>query len=293
MAIFFAMPGNEELASELAELTCGEVGRLQVRRFPDGESYVRVESDVKHGEVFVVCTLARPDPQFLPLAYTAKALRQAGAKRVNLIAPYLAYMRQDRIFHPGELLTSRAFAELLQQQFDWLVTVDPHLHRHASLDQVYDIPTTVIHACPLFAHWIAIHVKNPIVVGPDDESAQWVEAIAREAGAPWTAFTKQRRGDHHVRMTAPDLSEFRGQTPVLVDDIVSSGVTMRRAIDNLRRQDFGASYCLAVHALCSAATAAHISNCTAAFVTSNSVPNKYARLNVAPIIAESLVAATT
>jgi len=279
------MPGNENLAGELAELTCGNVGRLRVRRFPDGESYIRVESDVKHRDVSVVCTLARPDPQFLPLAYAAEALRQSGAKRVNLIAPYLAYMRQDRIFHPGEVQASRAFAELLQQHFDWLVTVDPHLHRHANLDEVYDIPTTVVHAGPLFAQWIVTHVKSAVVVGPDDESTQWVEEIAREADVPWTVFAKERRGDRQVRMTAPDLSKFRGRTPVLVDDIVSSGVTVRRAIAILRQQDFKTPYCLAVHALCSAATASHISNCTAGFVTSNSVPNRNARLNVAPIIA--------
>ncbi len=291
MAIFFPMPGNEQLARDLASLTAGEVGQLELRQFPDGETYVCIQSDVKLKDVFVVCTLAKPDSQFVPLAFTAAAIAELGATSVKLIAPYLAYMRQDRIFHAGEALTSRLFAELLQQHFDGLITVDPHLHRYASLDEVYDIPTTVVHSAPLFANWIATHVDEPVVIGPDAESAQWVEAIAGEAGAPWTVFKKERRGDRNVRMGAPLLHDYRGRTPVLVDDIVSSGVTMKQAVRILSAEDFAPAYCLAVHALCSARTSLHLTDELAAFLTSNTVPNSNAVFDVAPLIARSLVSA--
>jgi ribose-phosphate pyrophosphokinase len=187
---------------------------LELRHFPDGETYVRITADVRREDIFIVCTLARPDVQFLPLAFTAATVRGLGAARVQLVAPYLAYMRQDRIFLPGEALTSRLFAELLQKHFDGLITVDPHLHRHASLDEVYDIATTVIHAAPLLASWISEHVENPVVIGPDEESAQWVEAIARDVGAVWAVFKKERRGDRDVRIAAPRLKSFRSCTPV-------------------------------------------------------------------------------
>ena len=285
------MPGNEQLANDLAGLTSGEVGKLELKHFPDGETYVRILSDVKGADVFVVCTLAHPDPQFLSLAFTAKELPFRGARRVQLIAPYLAYMRQDRIFHPGEALTSRLFAELLQQSFDRLITVDPHLHRHHNLDEVYDIPSTVVHAGSLLARWITMHVDQPVVIGPDSESAQWVETIASAAGAPWTVFQKERRGDRNVRVRASDLREFRGRVPVVVDDIVSSGVTMRRAIRILREHEFDAPHCLAIHALCTLGTARRIRDSSAGFLTSNSVPNPDSAFDVAPLIASALVEA--
>ena len=223
------MPGNEQLARDLASLTAGEVGQLELRQFPDGETYV-IQSDVKFKDVFVVCTLAKPNSQFVPLAFTAAAIAELGATSVKLIAPYLAYMRQDRIFHAGEALTSRLFAELLQQHFDGLITVDPHLHRYASLDEVYDIPTTVVHSAPLFANWIATHVDEPVVVGPDVGECPVGRGDCWRGRRSLTVFKKERRGDRNVRMGAPLLHGYRGRTPVLVDDIVSSGVTMKQAV---------------------------------------------------------------
>jgi ribose-phosphate pyrophosphokinase len=284
------MTRNEQLARDLASLTAGELGDIELRKFPDGESYVRILSDVKHRDVFLVCTLARPDAKVLQLVFTAETARSLGAASVKLIAPYLGYMRQDRIFHPGEALTSRTFAELIGRYFDALVTVDPHLHRHATLDELYDIPSTVLHAAPLLAQWIETHVDNPLIIGPDIESSQWVEHIALDAGAPWIAFRKSRRGDRKVRMTAPDLRKYMGCTPVIVDDIVSSGVTIRQALRLLRDQQFHSAYCLAVHALCTAATARRISDGSRGFFTSNTVASPDARFDVAPIIADALIA---
>lgn len=289
MPIFFPMTGNEALASDLASLTAGEVGQIQLRHFPDGETYVRILSDVKGRDAFLVCTLARPDPKFLQLAFTASTVRGLGAATVKLIAPYLAYMRQDRIFHPGEALTSRAFAELISRHFDGLVTVDPHLHRRLSLDEVYDINSTVVHAAPLFARWIETHVEAPFVIGPDRESEQWVEGIARDAGAPWTVFEKERRGDRKVHLHSPNLHHFRDRTPVLVDDILSSGATMLQAIRLLREENFECPYCLAVHSLCSAATARRIRDNSAGFLTSNTIANPDWAFDVAPLIADALV----
>jgi ribose-phosphate pyrophosphokinase len=291
VAIFFPLPGNAKLATDLADLTAGEVGKLELRHFPDGETYLRVLTNVQGGTAFVVCTLARPDPQFVALAFLARQLRECGAERVELIAPYLPYLRQDRIFHRGEALTSRLFAELLQQHFDRLLTVDPHLHRFASLDEIYDVPAVAIHSAPLLAGWVKDHVEEPLIIGPDAESAQWVEAIARQAGAAWTVFNKVRRGDRKIRMHAPSLAGLRDKTPVLVDDILSSGVTMRQAIRCVREQGLKAPSCLVIHSVCSPTTARSIRDNAAAFATSNTVPNPDAAVDVAPLIAAELIAA--
>lgn len=128
------------MAKGLAEHSPGEVVNLQCRSFPDGETYLRFESPVEGRRVAIVCTLDRPDGKFLPLAYAARTATELGAESVGLVAPYLAYMRQDRRFQAGEALTSDIFASLISREFDWLVTVEPHLHRRKSLSEIYGIP---------------------------------------------------------------------------------------------------------------------------------------------------------
>ncbi|WP_164119514.1 ribose-phosphate pyrophosphokinase-like domain-containing protein, partial [Stenotrophomonas maltophilia] len=85
--------------------------------------------------------LAQPNEKILPLIFAAATARELGAARVGLVAPYLAYMRQDRRFNPGEAVTSRQMAHLVSGAFDWMVTVDPHLHRYSDLSEIYSIPT--------------------------------------------------------------------------------------------------------------------------------------------------------
>lgn len=287
MTKFFGMPGNEELAEGLAVLTGLQVGRLEARRFPDGESYVRV-----HGETpetaFLVCTLFRPDEQFLPLIYACRALRDCGAKKVSLIAPYLAYLRQDRQFSDGEAVSSRIFANLVSREFDGLITVDPHLHRYRSLSEVYGIPSTIVHTAGAIGAWVRDHVTAPVVFGPDQESAQWVEEVALQAACPWEVFRKERHGDRNVRLTPPKLDSFGNSTPVLIDDIISSGATIVGAAKVLLDAGLRPGFCIAVHALFEERTAKELASVFEAVLTTDSVPNVFSRFHVAPLIASHL-----
>ena len=245
--VLLALPGNEATAQALAGPLEAEVGRLLVRRFPDGESYVRIESPVRDAEVMLVGTLHEPDDKLLPLYFAASTARDLGARRVGLVAPYLAYMRQDRRFHEGEGVTSEYFARLLSSAVDWLVTVDPHLHRHHALAEIYDVPTRVVHAAPAMAEWIREEVTRPVLVGPDEESAQWVSEVAAAVGAPFVVLRKVRRGDRDVEISLPDMAGFRQHTPVLVDDIISTAHTMIEAVRALLQAGLVAPICVGVH----------------------------------------------
>lgn len=249
MRILLPLPGNERFADRLARAGGGAVGALRTRQFPDGESYVRVEADVAGRIVDLVCALARPDVAFLRLAFAADALRELGATQVNLIAPYLGYLRQDTRFLPGEAVTSRTFARLLGGLVDRIVTVDPHLHRYPSLESLYTIPCRALHAAPLLAGWIKAQVAAPLIVGPDIESQQWAADVAQRVGAPYVVLAKQRLGDREVRMELPDLTPHRGRRPVLIDDIAASGRTLVAAADALKRQGFLPPVCVVVHAV--------------------------------------------
>jgi ribose-phosphate pyrophosphokinase len=241
------LPGNEDLAAALARRLGWPLLALETREFPDGETYLRVESPCEGLRVALVCTLDRPDRKLLPLLFAADLLRDLGAVRVGLAAPYLAYLRQDRRFRDGEALTSKSFATLLSSRFDWLVTLDPHLHRYRSLDEIYTIPSCSVSAAPALADWISAQVPQPLLVGPDAESEQWVSEVARRCGAPWIVARKTRRGDREVEIALPSVSAHRERTPVVLDDIVSSGRTLAECVRALRAACLAAPVCVAVH----------------------------------------------
>lgn len=282
------LPGNEALASRIASGLGGELGQLETRSFPDGETYLRFQVDPRGRDLVLVCTLDRPNPKFLPLVFAAAAGRELGAMRIGLLAPYLSYMRQDRRFHDGEAVTSTYFARLLSSSVDWLITVDPHLHRHGSLAEIYSIPSRVVHSAPLIADWIAQNERAPFIIGPDIESEQWVAEVAARAGAPYRVLRKERRGDRDVEITIPDLHEFRERRPVLVDDIVSSGRTMIETARQLKAQGMQAPVCIAVHALLSAEANRALLELAGRVVSTNSVPHETNGIDLSSLLVEQV-----
>jgi len=245
--ILFRMPGNEAFGLQLERTLSCETGQMEMRRFPDGESYVRLLSPVQGRDVILFCSLDRPDEKMMPLYLAASIARELGARRVGLVAPYLAYMRQDARFHEGEGITSAHFARFVSGFCDWLVTVDPHLHRHRSLDEIYRIPSQVVQAAPAISRWIAANVDKPVVVGPDGESEQWAAQVAQAAGCPYIVLRKNRKGDREVELSTLDASDWPGGTPVLVDDIASTARTMIAAAANLKAAGLPPPVCIAVH----------------------------------------------
>ena len=284
--LLFALPGNEAFCGRLAESLSAEAGALEYRRFPDGESYVRLRTDVAARKVVLVCTLNAPDEKTLALIFAARTAKELGAPSVGLIAPYLAYMRQDKRFNPGEAVTSMHYPALLSGAFDWLVTVDPHLHRHASLSELYRIETRVVHAAPALSAWIREYVRDPLVVGPDSESEQWAASIAASAGAPHVALAKTRRGDREVEIALPDLGAWQGRSPVLVDDIISSGRTMAVAARMLLQRGFAPPYVVGIHGIFGGEAYVELERAgVRAIVTTDAVPHSSSRIGIAPLVA--------
>ncbi|HYE41652.1 MAG TPA: ribose-phosphate diphosphokinase [Ramlibacter sp.] len=287
--LLFALPGNERFCAALAQALEVQTGALEHRRFPDGESYVRFQQPVEGRDLALVCTLNDPDAKTLAVAFAAHTARELGARSVGLVAPYLAYMRQDKRFLDGEAVSSVHYAKLLSQACDWLVTVDPHLHRYASLGEIYSIPAQAVRAAPTLATWVGEHVREPLIVGPDEESGQWVAEVARACAAPHAVMTKTRLGDRHVEIGAPSLAAWKGRTPVLVDDIISSAHTMALAAVRIRDAGLAAPLCVGVHGLFApgaldALAAAGVET----VVTTNTVAHQTNALDVVPLVAQAL-----
>ncbi|MEH6448603.1 MAG: ribose-phosphate pyrophosphokinase [Oleispira sp.] len=223
------------------------LGELELRHFPDGESYLNILSDVDQQEIVVLCQLHQPNEKIIDLMLFAETAKQQGAKSICLVAPYLAYMRQDKKFHAGESITSRHVATWISERFDSIITIDPHLHRYHCLNEIYTIPNRVIHATDLIADYIRQNIAKPLVIGPDSESEQWANAVAERAGCDAMVLNKIRRGDHDVEVSLPQLENYLNHQPILIDDIISTGKTMIKAAENIVKLNGKAPICIGVH----------------------------------------------
>jgi ribose-phosphate pyrophosphokinase len=242
-----SFPDSAQLGRKLARAIGAPHSRVGVHTFPDGETLIRVRP-TGEGAAVLVHSLHDPDAKIPATLFAADALRRAGIERVTLVAPYLPYMRQDRVFHPGEPISQRVIGRIFRGAFDRVLTIEAHLHRVSRLAQVMGRGSRSISAAPAIARWIRnTGPSRPLVVGPDSESEPWVKAIADRAGASWIVGRKTRRSDRSVRIrlpAAPDCSRA-----VIVDDIASSGATLAEAARRLRQQGIEAVDAVVVHAV--------------------------------------------
>jgi len=215
----------ESQARKLAETVGTSYHIIDVHRFPDGECKLTLPSELPQ-HVVICRSLDHPNEKLIELLLASETARELGASKQTLVAPYLCYMRQDTAFHPGESISQRSIGRFLSGMFDVLITVDPHLHRIHHLQTV--IPDTQIFtlsASGLMADFLQSRELTPFLLGPDAESQQWVQAIAKPAGLDFDVCSKIRSGDRAVSISLPERS-LKSRHIVLVDDVVSSGQTL-------------------------------------------------------------------
>lgn len=287
--IIFSLFGEHPLLKSITEKMDIEVGKIIIRDFPDGETYLKIENNVKDKEIIIINSLEHPNSKILPLLFLSETVKSLGAKRVGLCAPYLSYMRQDKRFQEGEGITSDYFASLLSKYFDWIVTVDPHLHRHHDLSDIYSIPSTVLHATQMIAQWIKQSVDNPVLIGPDRESEQWVSQVARTANAPFLILDKIRHSDRSVDVSVPAIESYINCTPILIDDIISTAQTMIKTIDHLKNLHMKPPICIGVHAVFSDNSYETLLNAGAAtIVTCNTILHPSNKIDLSELIIDGI-----
>lgn len=286
--VLLPFPQQRGIAEAMAPPLDARVGHVDWRRFPDGESLVAIDDALSGADVAIVASLHHPDELSIALRFAAATAREFGARSVGLVAPYLAYMRQDKRFHSGEAISAPLYARFLEESYNWLVTVDPHLHRNKELSALYRIPTARVAAAPVVAQWIRDNVPDAVLIGPDSESEQWVADIAQRVGLPWQVLRKERRGDRDVQISLPDVESARGRTPVIVDDIVSSGRTVIETLGHLRRLGLPSAVCVAIHALFAEDAYDQLLKAGAArVVTTDSIPHASNAMSIAGLLAEA------
>lgn len=239
---------ERDAALRLAEAASLPAVGIERHRFPDGELKLRLPTGLP-GRVTVYRSLDNPNEKLVELLIVSQTARSLGAKQLDLVAPYLAYMRQDMEFTPGEAVSQRVIGRFLAQLFDAIVTVDPHLHRITRLEEAAPVAQAVVLVGALaLSDYIVRRRSAPLLVGPDAESEQWVAAAAARHGLDYIVCSKIRSGDRDVAVDLPP-ARVKDRPTVILDDMASTGHTLAAAAQLLRAAGAASIDAAVTHAL--------------------------------------------
>jgi ribose-phosphate pyrophosphokinase len=285
--LLLAFDDEAALAQDLALALDAPLAFISRHRFPDGELRLVLPKPLP-ARVLLLRGLQQPNEKLVELLIAAPTARELGARQLALVSPYLAYMRQDMEFTPGEAVSQRHIARLLAQQFDHVITIDPHLHRIASLDEVMPKGVGVaLSAAPVLGRWIAARVPGALLIGPDEESAQWVHEAAQAGGLDCAVGHKVRHGDHQVTLALPELA-VQGRAVVLLDDMASTGRTLIGAAQGLLARGAASVDVAVTHALFNGDALPALQAAGVRHVwSSNSVPHASNAVSVVSLLADA------
>jgi len=261
---------------------------LIVKKFPDGELYVRFRADVSGKTVILVQSMhPNPNDSLIETVLAIRTAQELGAKKTILVAPYLGYLRQDKRFNPGECVSNKIIADLLSCA-DLVITVDPHLHRIQSLDDIFEKQTLALSANADIAQWILKNKPGAIILGPDSESFQWADVIAKQTGLQSVVLHKKRYSSRNIRTQLSEDIDFRGKDIVIVDDIISTGHTMIEPIKQLKQKKVKSITCICVHGLFVEGAIEKLRALKVTVIATNTIDSKASAINLATLIAHNL-----
>jgi len=246
--LLLGFPEYHLQAVRLAEASELPYAEVNIHRFPDGESKITLPVDLpKH---IIICrSLNEPNEKLIELFMVAANLRKQGIKTISLVSPYLCYMRQDKAFHPGEIISQTIIGDMLASYFDNVLTIDAHLHRISKLSQAIPVEHAInVNATEPMAHFIQENITHPFLVGPDGESKQWVSDIASHYKMDYSIATKKRLGDTIVKVSL-SKAEYENRNIILVDDVASTGKTLIAAAKELAKYSPASISVLVTHAM--------------------------------------------
>ncbi len=284
---------GEHLAIELSHILNVKLGDIEVKKFPDGETYIRVHEDVEGRTVIYVNSLQRdPNEAIIETLYTLDTLVDLGAKEVHAVIPYMAYARQDERFNPGEAVSILSLAKLFKAlKIKAIYTIDMHLHRITDPTKVFGSNFYNLTGVRELAKYVKKHhkIENTVVIGPDEEALQWAKIMAEELGGlEYTTLEKKRLSAEEVVIEAKGV-DVKEKNVIIVDDIISTGGTIVEAVKALNKLGAKDIIVTCVHPLLVGRALYRLLRLGLKdLVGTNTVLSPISKVSVAPAIAEAL-----
>jgi len=278
-------PNSQNIAKEVAKLTNSELARVEAKQFPDGETYVRIHSDVKGKDAVIIDTQNMQNDSIVQAILMSEALREEGVKSITLVAPYLAYARQDKKFNYGEPISIKALAKVYSMLFDKIITINPH---ETHIKEFFDIPFVYGDAIPKLAEHAGVKLEKPLVLSPDKGAVELAKRAAEVLNCECDYLEKTRLSPTEIKI-APKNLDVKGKDVLIVDDIISTGGTMATAISMLIEQGARSVIAACVHPVLigDAINKLHIGGASE-IVGTNTYPSEVSKVCVSTIIADIL-----
>ena len=296
---------GRDVATSLAPLMGMQYIELESRRFPDGEGYVRVPSDAidaVRSEPVVLVSNTYPDSGIVNTVLLLEAIAEVRrgnlsnlkgdepqnmedvGSGVYLAIPYYGYSRQDKRFSKGEAVSARVIADILARGCDGIAILD--LHEPAVLKDM-EVPIEFVSSMPEIAELLQTEVSPDFVLSPDKGAIARATEVAGLIGCDFSYLEKTRIDAHTIEHTPKDL-DVDGKVVAIVDDMISTGGTICRASDALRRQGATEVHAACTHGLFTGGAILRLSNHVDGVHSTDSLPNPRAVVSAAPALARGL-----
>jgi ribose-phosphate pyrophosphokinase len=295
-APFLVMSGsaNRLLAEELAQHLETQLCQVTLRRFADGEIFVKIDENVRGRDVFIVQPTNPPAENILELLLLMDAAKRASAARITAVIPYFGYARQDRKDQPRVAISAKLMANLVSMAgADRVLAIDFHQHQ---LQGFFDLPVDHLYAAPVFvSHYRQKEFKDLVVVASDVGGAKMARGFAKRLNAS-LAIIDKRRTAANVAEAVNVVGEVEGRDCMIPDDMIDTGGTMTEAVYALKRLGAGKIYICATHALLSGPACERLSQAPVeeiAVTNSIALPperkfEKLKVLSIAPLLAKAI-----
>lgn len=249
---------NQPLACEIAEHMGMPLADLTVRRFVDGEIFVRIDQNARGRDAFIIQPTPPPAESIIELLLLIDAAKRASAARITAIVPYYGYARQDRKDQPRVAIGAKLMANLIAAAgADKLLGMDFHTHQ---IQAFFDIPVDHLYAAPVLTrYFLGLGLEDPVVIAPDVGAAKMARGFARRLNASFAIIDK-RRPAANVAEVMQVVGEVEGRPCIIVDDMIDTAGTLVSVVHALRERGAAEIYAAATHALLSGPAVTRLEN---------------------------------
>lgn len=296
------IPGSNSLAlaKAISDITGFALAQVSARKFPDGESYVRIDSKIPDEAIIVQSAFPNQNDSLIELALMADAAKDAGAKTLRAVIPYFPYARQNKKFQDGEALSIKTIANILKSAgIEEIITVDAHFHRKPEKFGFYGMRATNVSAGKALLDFVKKVIPDFSVIGPDFGSSDIIEfagggnTLKKEktcplCGKPSVTQCKCGNSEKNYEANFSSDLDLSGKNVVILDDMIASGTTMIKAIEKIRQSGAQKIAAVATHGLFLKGSLKILQEKTDLLAVTDSIQTSVSKVSVAGVVAEAL-----
>lgn len=251
--IIIICSGSETIGKKIAKKLNLPFSKLNTQKFPDGELDVSFEKQIKNKSIYIVQNFQNSktlnlNDKILETLFAIHTARDLKAKKIYLVAPYFPYFRGDKRFKKEECISIEVMSQLFSV-CDKIFCVAPHLHRIKNIKQILKKGEKINVDLPIVEYLKKQKLKDPVFVGPDMESHQWVVNVAKAFNKKPVIALKERKSARKVVVSLPSNIDLKDKELIIIDDIISTGHTMIENINQLKRYKPKKIYLIGIHGI--------------------------------------------